>query len=506
MNARTDLSGFPRDVARPARERAASVHRLYCAYLHEPSLQHYCSDPPFDPPAAYPELPGSATRQVDASNLVYPAVRQLLLKLGLDAANAGTARWNPFGALIRPGDTVVIKPNLVTHHHYLGRDHLYSTVVHGSVLRPLLDYSLLALGDTGRVIIADNPVEGADFAPLMEFTGIARMARVLRARGYRQVEVLDLRPRVLCEAKDGSFLYRPQPGDPLGYVQIDLGRDSLFAELDGKPDLHYYTLADPAVDHVDPRYCGSSTTDRFHNATTHRYLVSRSVLAADAVINVAKMKCHCKAGVSLCLKNMIGVVYEKHCMPHHRPGPPPLGDSFPHYPAAHYVLARKAYVRLRRWLRIHRWPGFRRLRNGMQKKGILVGQHIEHGNWKGNDTIWRTILDLNRIVLYADRQGVMRDSPQRRMFCLIDGIISQQGDAPINGEAVPTGVLVGGFNPVLTDELALRLMGIERNRIRTVDGARDRFKWPLLCTSQRPIEPDSEEMPNLQFKLAKGWR
>ena len=59
------------------------------------------------------------------------------------------------------------------------------------------------------------------------------------------------------------------------------------------------------------------------------------------------MKSHCKTGFSMALKNMIGIVDEKNCMPHHRPGPPPVGDSFPFTPARHYIYARKTYLKLR---------------------------------------------------------------------------------------------------------------------------------------------------------------
>ena len=36
-----------------------------------------------------------------------------------------------------------------------------------------------------------------------------------------------------------------------------------------------------------------------------------------------------------------------------------------------------------------------------------------------NDTIWRTILDLGEIVLHTGKDGVLRDTPQRRYLTLI---------------------------------------------------------------------------------------
>jgi len=33
--------------------------------------------------------------------------------------------------------------------------------------------------------------------------------------------------------------------------------------------------------------------------------------------------------------------------------------------------------------------------------------YIREGSWYGNDTLWRSILDLNRIVLYVDKYSKM---------------------------------------------------------------------------------------------------
>lgn len=473
-------------------------------FVRDETVNKYFLDAPFDPPEQFPELP--VQTGLNPNNDVYRLVRSVFIEMKLDEQRIGTKEWNPLRGLVTEGDKVVVKPNLVTHKHYLGDYHLFSTIIHGSFLRPIVDYLRLALGESGTITIADNPIESADFDQLMKFTGIAEMVEILRGRGYNQLKFLDLRPRVIRETESGEFISKPQPGDPLGYVDVDLKQDSMFSEFDGRENNHYYTLADPAVDHFDPHYVGKSTTDDFHNDQTHKYIVSKTVLDADVVVNVAKMKCHCKSGVSLNLKNMIGVVYDKFCMPHHRPGMLPQGDSFPSYPARHYVFARQAYVKLRKWIRIHRFPGFRRFRNSLQKNEVLVGQHIEHGNWKGNDTIWRTVLDLNRIMAYGDVDGTMHSTPQRKFLCFVDGIISQQGDAPINGEAIATSTVVAGFNPVITSALTLKIMGIDRSLISSINRAVETDPWPLLADPTFDLGFADRDTPNLEFKLSKGWR
>jgi uncharacterized protein (DUF362 family) len=465
----------------------------------------YPAKAPFDPPEFYPEL--AFNRHRDETNRVYAAVREAFGKIGLDQKNYGNPHWRPLRDLAKPGSTVLIKPNLITHLHYLGERALQSTIVHGSVLRPIIDYLFLEMGTQGTIVIADNPIVATDFQAVMDATGISEMVKTLRDRGYCEIRVVDLRPRVLREAKNGDFIYENQAGDLLGYREIDLGSDSLFGEFDRHTQISYRTLADPTVDHTDIHSTEKSETDQFHRPGVHKYVISGSALKADVIINVAKMKTHCKAGVTLTLKNLVGTVYGKACIPHCRIGLPPIGDSAPSHPPRHYVAAIKLYTLLRRSIHIHRWPGFRQIRNSFRKKKILFGQykHLEHGNWRGNDTIWRTILDLNRIAIYADKNGVMRDAPQRKMLCLIDGIIGQQGEGPMAGEPVATGMVFSGGNPVLTDALALRIMGIDWQSIPQIARARGIKRWPLLPSEPVDLSFSHINAPQLNFRLPKGW-
>jgi hypothetical protein len=136
----------------------------------------------------------------------------------------------------------------------------------------------------------------------------------------------------------------------------------------------------------------------------------------------------------------------------------------------------------------------------------LIDQHTEHGNWKGNDTIWRTILDLNRIAIYSDKQGKMQDSHQRKIIAFIDGIISQQGEGPMAGNPVKTSILFGGFNPVLVDALAVKTMGLDYRLFKSLSKAHSIKKWEILNNSERDLTFKDMDLPNFNFELPKGWR
>jgi len=189
----------------------------------------YPERPPYHPPARYPEF--SDTTELDPSNAAFTAVREALLLLGLDRENAGTARWNPLRGIVKPGDTVFLKPNMIAHRHIL-RDEWDSLITHGSVIRAVVDYVHLALAGEGRIWLGDAPQTDSHWDELLARMGLGEIAAWYRARHGFDIEVIDLRDEHYVE-KDGIYVATvPLPGDPRGGVAIDLANDSTFAPVD----------------------------------------------------------------------------------------------------------------------------------------------------------------------------------------------------------------------------------------------------------------------------------
>lgn len=46
------------------------------------------------------------------------------------------------------------------------------------------------------------------------------------------------------------------------------------------------------------------------------------------------------------------------------------------------------------------------------------------GNWYGNHTISKTVVDINKIIRYATSEGQMQTTKQREMFICADMIVS----------------------------------------------------------------------------------
>jgi hypothetical protein len=98
-------------------------------------------------------------------------------------------------------------------------------------------------------------------------------------------------------------------------------------------------------------------------------------------------------------------------------------------------------------------------------------------------------LDLNRVLIYADREGRLAPQPQRQYMAIIDGVVAGEGEGPLYPDPVAAGVLLAGCHPVTVDLVAGTLMGYDYTRIPILREAAGR-RWPL-----RPnVEPNEIEI------------
>jgi uncharacterized protein (DUF362 family) len=461
----------------------------------------YPDAPPYHPDTRYPEYPRDWGLS-PTPNLAYDAVRECLRLLGLDAARYGTAAWNPLGEVIRPGARVLVKPNWVLHTHF--SDLSYESVVtHSAVIRAVVDYAVAAAGPGGSVIVADAPLRDADFAELRRRTHIDEVVHHY-APHELQVELADLRYLSVVQ-RDGFVVERVHHQASMGHSRVvDVGRTSAFADIEHL--MHRVGGAD-----YDRRQ-----TRSHHTGGRHEYRVSQAVLDADVVISVGKLKTHKKTGVTLSMKNLVGINVDKNFLPHYRIGMPSQGgDEFPERKGwtqrvrqgliragIDLLLARAekfTVPALRSVLRVvpraesdrnyaaryarSDHPGYNQM---MIERfySFVLGSNVRDGNWRGNDTTWRMAVDLNTILLYADREGRLRDRPARGYFSVIDGIVGGAGEGPMNPTPAAGGVVLAGFNPLSVDWCGAQVMGLDPDRLKVISGARNRV--PALGPEQLP--------------------
>jgi uncharacterized protein (DUF362 family) len=467
---------------------------------------------PFHPSASYPEYPFKESLSGEA-NLVYEGVRELFRRLELDRERWNTPRWNPLGRLIEPGMTVVIKPNFVLSRHKEGKD-VFGIITHPSVLRAVADYCWIALRGSGKVIVADAPQYDCNFTELVEATQLDEVCDFYCRFSGPSVELLDLRGYWSAKRHFPSMII-PLPGDPRGNLVVNLSKQSA---LYGQPSDKLYGAVYQRNELIE-----------HHSGETHEYQVSGTIMSADVVISVPKLKVHKKVGVTLNGKGLVGITTNKNLLIHYRLTTPSEGGD--QFPDGWLTPMEQRLIRLERWMYDHLLARRNRCLEYVHRAaywlhgrfikplGITVPAEkrlLDSGNWYGNDSAWRMVVDLLYLFYFADAQGQLRTTPQRRMFSVVDGVIGGENKGPLVPDPKPGGVLLAGENLVAVDLVATRLMGFDPMKLRTynyiLNHRASEFGTPDLRDIEVACEDESwrrcladSTSRFLDFKAHPGW-
>ncbi len=353
------------------------------AVAYNPDVKSYPLMAPFDPSERYPDYPYPGD-EISGENGAYRLVREAF-KL-LNPEGFGSPGWNPLGAIINPGDVVVIKPNLVEEAGWEN-----GKITHPAVIRPVIDYAYKACGPTGKIIVAEGPWAMDVFEKVVEVTGLRRMIEHLSIEHGVPVSLEDLNKTTRDNA----------PLIDLGEASQFHGVDRIWYDAHGK-ELRYG--GDPGV--------GS-------------YRIARTMLDGNVVISIPKVKVHCSAGVTLTMKNMVGII--------------PSWDG----------------------------PYDDGLLKDCPHSSNLDRQAGKRGEYPENDTIWRSIADLNVVLLYADRWGRLQPQRQRRYLAVVDGIIAGE-KSQFSPRPYPLSTIIVGFDPLTVDAVTSRVMGFDYRRIKSI--------------------------------------
>lgn len=425
---------------------------------------------------------------------VAEAVRRAVAELELPAG------------LIQPGDHVVLKPNWIKEHdeRFPGPGRWQHVVTHPAVIEAVADWVGEQLQGRGRLTLCDAPQTDSSFAKLRAYCDLDSLVARCRQR-FPGVEValLDLRPEEWRTIDNVTVGVTPLPGDPRGHTLVRLDTASEFYGYPGCGRLHgaSYDLAE---------------TNAHHTGRRHEYLLCRTPMEADVFINLPKLKTHKKVGLTCALKNLVGINANKNWLPHHTEGTPDQGgDQFPTAsPKARLEQAWMATAK--RWLRNR--PGLSRLFVPLKKLGRLIfgdtGTVIRNGNWHGNDTCWRMVLDLNKCLFFFDGTGARRRRPLRYLT-VVDGIVAGEGNGPMAPDPKPCGVILAGTHPVAVDLVAATLMGFDWRKLRLLRhcfGLRELNFVPfgpgdIEVRSNRPewAGPLDQMRATFQFRPHFGW-
>jgi hypothetical protein len=202
-----------------------------------------------------------------------------------------------------------------------------------------------------------------------------------------------------------------------------------------------------------------------HMPGVHKYCITRELFEADILLSLPKIKTHQKTGITGALKNLVGLNGDKDFLPHHRIGGTKFGGDC--YPGGSY---------LRYWAELmldeaNRRQGrksfyfWQKVSSLLWRLSFPGPEHQIAAGWCGNDTTWRMVLDIYKIIEYGKPNGTIADKPQRQILSLCDGIIAGQGDGPLNPLPLPLGIITFTNNPFINDRAMALLMDLPVEKI-----------------------------------------
>lgn len=405
--------------------------------------------------------------------------------------------------VLHPGQTVLIKPNLVSDINYNKQGGIYCLYTQPEVIEPVVEYICQALKGTGTIIIGDAPVQECNFENLR---GIHEIAKKYQ-NCITDIEVLDFRE--LFSVIEGGIHKAVINKKAKGKI-VNLGKDSAFYGEDDN------VLKKLRITNYDPRIL-----PQHHKGNIQEYYISDYVLKADVIVNMPKPKAHRKAGMTGALKNFIGINIRKEFLPHHTFGSVERGgDEYLKQNIFHdfqsKLLDRKNIFEAENkflYAKLLRYPI--RALSAIIK---VMGPSYSEGSWYGNNTISRTILDVNRVVLYANKEGIICDEPQRNIIILADMIVSGEGEGPLLPSPKDVGMILAGTNPVCFDEVVSTLMGFDYKKIPSIilaQNAKDRLalindETAIISSNSSQYDKKTIDMMSksdlLYFTPSEGWK
>lgn len=364
--------------------------------------------------------------------------------------------FNLFKEIIKPGYSVFLKPNWIREGHFSRRNEWEYVITHPSLISVIVEYVIDSLNGKGKIIIADAPQTDSSFNRILELMHYKEWQSYAEQHGIK-LEIIDLREHE-WQVKGGVVVKRANlPGDPRGSLIIDLGEKSAFYGRN-RPKLGYY-----GADYQ------SEETTWAHSNGRNLYKISKSAIEADVFINIPKLKTHKKAGITGSLKNLVGINTYKNYLPHYTIGTPEQGgDQFPLSSNAPKIEKKSFHLLKKIWAKYPTLAKYFAPFVSMGKYFYNSPNIIRSGNWWGNDTLWRTILDLNRILFFADSSGELLSKQNRRYISIVDGIIAGEGEGPMEPEPFNAGIIISGTNPVAVDCVCAKLMRYDYRKIPSI--------------------------------------
>ena len=386
------------------------------------------------------------------------------------------------------GRKVLLKPNWVRHSLIPSDEDCLRT--HDSFVLATL-VSVLKQ-KPAKVTIGDAPIQGCDWGKMLSKEFLDEVIK-LSMQFDIPVVIKDFR-RVTFNPKSNSLTNEIKP--LMDYIVFDLGQKSLLESITSTEKNLF------RVNDYDPDRLAES-----HSPGVHKYCITKEMFDADIIISLPKIKTHQKSGITAALKNLVGFNGDKDYLPHHRIGGKDQGgDCYPGKSTLRY-WAELTLDEANRHRGTKRYKILRKFTSLLWKISFPGTYHSLGAAWYGNDTTWRMVIDLNKIVNFGNVDGTLDTNPKRKLYSLCDGIIGGQGNGPLFPEPLPLGIVSFTDNAAYNDICMAALMGFDHHKIPLLQFAvRDlNLAKAELILNQTKINFNDLNVSSIHTKPSPGW-
>ena len=116
-------------------------------------------------------------------------------------------------------------------------------------------------------------------------------------------------------------------------------------------------------------------------------------------------------------------------------------------------------------------------------------------------------MDLNQIVYFGKKSGVLSTKRERLFYSLCDGIIGGQGNGPLNPEPLPLGLISFTNTSGWNDLVLSQTMGMVSERIPLLTSARhfEKHRSKVFSLNGEVVPYEEFSTISLTAKMPPGW-
>jgi uncharacterized protein (DUF362 family) len=380
---------------------------------------------------------------------------------------------------------ILIKPNWV-RHNIKPDDSICLCTNENFVIETvkiILEYK------PASIIIGDAPIQGCKWELLLSKNFYSTIRQLSNLYSI-PITIKDFR-RVTFDPKNNKVEKDRNSLD--NYVIFDVGKKSYLEPITDSEKRFRVTCYDP------------DKLAETHNFGTHKYCIIKDIFECDTIITLPKIKTHQKSGITNSLKILVGINGDKDYLPHHRMGPIEKGgDCYPGYNPLRSI-SELFLDKANRNIGNKKYKLYNLISRILWKLSFPTQEQTLAAGWYGNDTIWRTVFDLNLIALYGKKDGTLSDKPQRVIYSLCDGIIGGQGDGPLNPSPLPLGIIAFTNNAYLMDLIIGYIFRLNIDKIPLLKEAKKMTGDYSIYLNGEKISMDKINDISLDVIMPPGW-